>query len=99
VSGTSEEHHHNPRKSAGHYCDVMEFITALSSRLLFSGCPLLIDHPFPGISRHDWFILDPEARMGTIMDHLAIQRISALSSGSLPYSWSVMPLLCGRRSA
>src|SRR5215207_1056221 len=26
-----------------HHCDVMESITALSSRLLFSGCPLLID--------------------------------------------------------
>jgi hypothetical protein len=84
VSGTSEEHRHNSRKSADHHCDVMESITALSSRLLFSGCPLLIDHPFPGISRHDRFILDPDGRMDTIMDLLAIHRISALSAESLP---------------
>jgi hypothetical protein len=53
-----------------HHWDVMESITALSSRLLFSGCPLLIYHPFPGISRHDRFILDPDALRGTIMDLL-----------------------------
>jgi hypothetical protein len=60
-----------------HHCDVMESITALSSRLLFSGCPLLIDHPFPGISRHGRFILDPGALVDTIMDLLAIHRINA----------------------
>src|SRR5215218_5357618 len=59
-----------------HHCDVMESITALSSRLLFSGCPLLIDRPFPGISMHDQFILDPDALRGTIMDLLAIHRRS-----------------------
>ena len=71
MSGTSEERHHNPRKSAGHHCDVIESITALSSRLLFSGCPLLTYHPFPDISRHDRFILDPDALRGTIMDLLS----------------------------
>ncbi len=62
-----------------HHCDVMESITALSSRLLFSGfsgCPLLIDHPFPGISGPDRFILDPDALRGMIMDLLAIHRRS-----------------------
>jgi hypothetical protein len=54
----------------------MESITALSSKLLFSDCSLLIDHPFPGISRHERFILDPEALRGTIMDLLAIHRRS-----------------------
>jgi len=50
-----------------HHCDVMESITALSSRLLFSGCPLLIYYPFPGISRHERFILDSDALRRTIM--------------------------------
>jgi hypothetical protein len=44
--------------------------------LLFSDCSLLIDHPFPGISRHERFILDPDAHRGTIMDLLAIHRRS-----------------------
>jgi hypothetical protein len=48
-----------------HHCDVMESITALSSRLLFSGCTLLIDHPFPGMSRHDRLILDEPTLTGT----------------------------------
>jgi hypothetical protein len=61
-----------------HHCDVMEYITALSSRLFFCGCPLLIDHPFPGISRHERFILAPDALRGTIMELLAIHRIDAL---------------------
>jgi hypothetical protein len=38
---------------------------------------LLIDHPFPGISRHGRFILDPAALVDTIMDLLAIHRINA----------------------
>ena len=55
----------------------MESITALSSRLLFSDCPLLIDHPFPIISKHERFILDSDALKRTIMDLLAIDRIYA----------------------
>jgi hypothetical protein len=58
-----------------HHCDVMESITALSSRLLLSDCPLLIDHCFTGISRHVRNIRDPDALRGTSMDRLATVRV------------------------